>query len=64
MTADRTDLLTQENIEKTIYRCFESYWNARMNKKYNVGRVSKIAAQDVMKLVEQENWGKIDGNVF
>ena len=44
-----------EDIEKTIYRCFGNYWNTRESKSFNLGRVSKIAAQDVMKLIEQEN---------
>lgn len=51
---NQKSILTQENIEKTIYRCFENYWNTKMNKKHNLARVLPIAAQDIMRLIEQE----------
>ena len=51
---NKKTILTKENIEKTIFCCFENYWNTRMNKRNNLSRVSPIAAQDIMRLIEQE----------
>ena len=46
-------MITESDIEKLIFRCLENYWNTRMSKKHNLGRVSKIAANDIWQLLMQ-----------
>lgn len=46
-------MITEADIEKLVFRCFENYWNTRMSKKHNVSRVSKIAGNDVWQVVKQ-----------
>ncbi len=46
-------MITEADIEKIIYRCFENYWNTRMSKTANLAHVSKIAGNDVWKVISQ-----------
>lgn len=47
-------MITEADIEKLIYRCFENYWNTRDSKINNLRRVPKIAANDVWQVVKQD----------